>query len=88
MLGSLKDKNWTFVKKMDGWISRDKLGVIFGLNLTLLLIKLDGSDVKQLSRGMKCYHHYLARKKQREAHTSQQDFQVADTAGMLCILKQ
>ena len=31
-------------------------------------------DVKQLSWGMKCYHHYLARKKQREAHTSQQDF--------------
>ena len=31
---------------------------------------------------MKCYHHYLARKKQHEAHTSQQDFQVADTAGI------
>lgn len=24
-----------------------------------------------LERGMKCYHHYLARKKQHEAHTSQ-----------------
>ena len=29
---------------------------------------------------MKCYHHYLAWKKQHEAHTSQQDFQVANTA--------
>ena len=43
---------------------------------------LKSEDVKQLSAaGMKCYHHYLARKKQHEAHTSQQDFQVADTAG-------
>jgi hypothetical protein len=29
---------------------------------------------------MKCYHHYLAQKKQREAHTLQQDFQVANKA--------
>ena len=29
---------------------------------------------------MKCYHHYLAWKKQREARTSQQDIQVTHTA--------
>ena len=28
---------WTFVKKMDGWISRQIRGLIFGLNLLLML---------------------------------------------------